>query len=77
MSQSGFNLIDIMILDHIYISVYVSMPEEVCTRAIITSILETKKSLFVPYFNKEEMVMVKIKDLEDYKSLPVDTYGVR
>ena len=53
------------------------MPEEVCTRAIITSILETKKSLFVPYFNKEEMVMVKIKDLEDYKSLPVDTYGVR
>ena len=64
-----------MIFDHV--SVYVSMPEEVCTRAIITSILETKKSLFVPYFNKEEMVMVKIKDLEDYKSLPVDTYGVR
>ena len=53
------------------------MPEEVCTEHIITNILETKKSLFVPYFNKEEMVMVKIRDMDDYISLPVDTYGVR
>ena len=53
------------------------MAEEVCTNEIITNVLETKKNLFVPYFNKEEMVMVKIRDLEDYHSLPVDTYGVR
>ena len=53
------------------------MPEEVCTHAIINSIFETKKNLFVPYFNRDEMVMVKIRDIADYNSLPIDTYGVR
>ena len=53
------------------------MSEEVSTHEIITNVFKTNKNLFVPYFNKEEMVMVKIRDLEDYNSLPVDTYGVR
>ena len=53
------------------------MQEEVCTEHIIKNVFEKKKSLFVPYFNKEEMVMVKIRDMADYNSLPIDTYGVR
>ena len=53
------------------------MPEEVCTARIIEDVLESKKNLFVPFFNKDEMFMVKIRDMQDYSSLPFDTYGVR
>ena len=58
-------------------SVYVSMSEEVCTQSLIRSVLKDNKNLFVPYFNREDMFMVQIKDFEDYSSLPIDTYGVR
>ena len=53
------------------------MAEEVNTDTLIKDILKRNKDLFVPYFNKQEMVMVRIRDVEDYTSLPVDTYGVR
>ena len=48
-----------------------------CTQSVIESVLQDKKNLFVPYFNKDDMFMVQIKDFEDYSSLPLDTYGVR
>ena len=53
------------------------MDEEVRTDTLIKDILAREKGLFVPYFNRDEMVMVRIRDVEDYNSLPVDTYGVR
>ena len=60
-----------------YISVYVSMSEEVDTKQIIENALLSNKSLYVPYFNKVDMFMVKIKSIDDYNSLPFDTFGVR
>ena len=59
------------------ISVYVSMPVEVDTKQMIENALLSNKSLYVPYFNKVFMFMVKIKSIDDYNSLRFDTYGVR
>ena len=53
------------------------MNEEVDTDGIIKHSLESNKNLFVPYFDKDKMVMVKIDNFQDYTSLPFDTYGVR
>lgn len=53
------------------------MDEEVCTEALIESIFLSGKQCFIPHFTKTNMKMVKLADLEDYKSLPFDRYGVR
>ncbi|KAF9177923.1 hypothetical protein BGZ50_008241, partial [Haplosporangium sp. Z 11] len=58
------------------VSVFISMHGEICTRDIIKTLLEQKKSCFVPRCKGETMDMVKIESWDDFLALPKNSWGI-
>ncbi|XP_014250228.1 5-formyltetrahydrofolate cyclo-ligase isoform X2 [Cimex lectularius] len=59
------------------IGVYLSMPTEVQTYSIIKHILENGKECFIPRYNPQVMVMVKLHSMEDYEALPKNKWNIK
>ena len=59
------------------ISVYLSMPSEVDTASILNDIFSRDKKCYVPLYNKDEMKMVRLKDIDDYNSLPLTSWNIK
>ncbi|OAD79429.1 hypothetical protein PHYBLDRAFT_105884 [Phycomyces blakesleeanus NRRL 1555(-)] len=61
-----------------HISVYISMPgSEIDTYPIIHSILRAgEKELYVPRCSRDSMEMVKIKNMEEFLSLPINKWNI-
>ena len=59
------------------ISVYLSMPSEVDTASILNDIFSHEKKCYVPLYNKDEMKMVRLKDIDDYNSLPLTSWNIK
>lgn len=58
------------------VSVYLSMDSEVQTKDIVNDIFESEKTCYIPKYNKSEMVMVKMKSVEDVKGLPKTKWNI-
>ncbi|KAG0256255.1 hypothetical protein BG011_004653 [Mortierella polycephala] len=58
------------------ISVFISMHGEICTRDIIKTILEQKKSCYVPRCKGKNMDMVKIESWDDFLGLPKNSWDI-
>jgi len=58
------------------VSVYLSMDCEVQTKDAVKNIFNCGKICFIPKYNKAEMSMVKIKSVEDLKSLPKTKWNI-
>ena len=59
------------------ISVYLSMPSEVDTTMILNDIFSHNKNCYVPLYNNDEMKMVRLRDIEDYNSLPLTSWNIK
>jgi len=61
------------------VCLYLSLPTEVDTEALVHDLLQKKKKCYVPrYYNGGRcMDMVLIKDTEDLASLPLTKWGIR
>ncbi|CAO0794412.1 unnamed protein product [Mucor circinelloides] len=59
------------------ISIYISMPNsEIITTDIIHDLLKSDKNCFIPRCTKNNMDMVKIIDIDDFESLPVNKWNI-
>ncbi|KAG0200992.1 hypothetical protein BGX28_006097, partial [Mortierella sp. GBA30] len=58
------------------VSVYISMHGEICTRDIIKTLLDQKKSCYVPRCKGKDMDMVKIESWEDFLALPKNSWNI-
>ncbi|XP_067002828.2 5-formyltetrahydrofolate cyclo-ligase [Anabrus simplex] len=61
------------------VAVYLNLPNEVATRAIVQDVLASKKLCFVPRFDPESdhMDMVRVYSMEDVQNLPLTKYNVQ
>ena len=59
------------------VSVYLSMPSEVDTTEILNHIFDQGKKCYVPLYTSEDMKMVRLKDLNDYNSLPLTSWNIK
>ena len=59
------------------ISVYLSMPSEVNTTPILTNIFSHNKACYVPLYTEDSMKMVRLKDMDDYNSLPLTSWNIK
>ncbi|KAI8640709.1 5-formyltetrahydrofolate cyclo-ligase-like protein [Parasitella parasitica] len=59
------------------VSIYISMPNsEIVTTDIIHDLLNSDKNCFIPRCTKNTMDMVKINDIEDFESLPINKWNI-
>ncbi|XP_050440335.1 5-formyltetrahydrofolate cyclo-ligase [Adelges cooleyi] len=58
------------------ISIYLSMDSEVQTADIVKHMFDSGKLCFIPKFGQSEMSMVKVKSLDDVKSLPKTKWNI-
>ncbi|KAL4121509.1 hypothetical protein QTP88_014007 [Uroleucon formosanum] len=58
------------------VSIYLSMDSEVQTNSIVENIFHSGKICFIPKYNKYEMLMVKIKSLDELNSLPKTSWNI-
>ncbi|XP_015367696.1 PREDICTED: 5-formyltetrahydrofolate cyclo-ligase [Diuraphis noxia] len=58
------------------VSIYLSMDSEVQTNNIVENIFHSKKTCFIPKYNKFEMLMVEIKSLDEINSLPKTKWNI-
>ncbi|KAI9486751.1 MAG: 5-formyltetrahydrofolate cyclo-ligase [Benjaminiella poitrasii] len=59
------------------ISVFISMPTcEILTTKIIHHLLKSGKHCFIPRCTKTTMDMVKLSNLEDFNSLPINKWNI-
>ncbi|XP_022902174.2 5-formyltetrahydrofolate cyclo-ligase-like [Onthophagus taurus] len=59
------------------ISVYLSTDNEIDTEPIVRKIFELNKKCYVPRYNKNVMEMVRLKDMEDWKNLPLTKWNIK
>lgn len=59
------------------ISLYLSTNDEVDTLRILENIFETGKEAFVPRYAGSAMSMVKLRNMEDYESLPLTKWNIK
>lgn len=59
------------------ISVYLNMDDEIRTRPIVEHIFQSGKVCFIPRYSKSDMVMVRLKSMEDLKSLPKTKWNIQ
>lgn len=58
------------------ISVYLNMDDEIRTHKIVEHIFQTGKICFIPRYSKTDMVMVRLKSMEDLKNLPKTKWNI-
>ncbi|XP_055320216.1 5-formyltetrahydrofolate cyclo-ligase [Sitodiplosis mosellana] len=58
------------------ISVYLSLGHEVNTQDILAEMFRQQKEVFVPSYSGNSMVMLKIKDMNDFESLPLTKWNI-
>jgi len=59
------------------ISTFLSIDNEIDTEPIVRKVLEEKKECFVPRYGKKGMEMVKLNSIEDWKTLPLTSWGIK
>lgn len=59
------------------VSVYLSMPSEVATTDLVKNILSQGKKCFIPLYTSDDMKMVRLKDMDDYDSLPLTSWNIK
>eukprot|EP00123_Amoebidium_parasiticum_P001386 comp124571_c0_seq1/m.49076 comp124571_c0_seq1/g.49076 ORF comp124571_c0_seq1/g.49076 comp124571_c0_seq1/m.49076 type:complete len:203 (-) comp124571_c0_seq1:28-636(-) len=60
-----------------YVSVYLSMDEEVDTRPILHNIFDTGRVCYIPYYTKDTMKMLRLASIQDYESLPLTRWNIK
>lgn len=58
------------------VSIFLSMPTELDTRPLVEDILQRGKACYVPICTKDEMRMVRVKSLDDYNNLPLNSWNI-
>ncbi|KAI3652907.1 hypothetical protein MP228_002332 [Amoeboaphelidium protococcarum] len=58
------------------VSVYLSMPGEIDTNLIIRHLFNDGKSVFVPSWNKDEMIMVRMQSYDEILTLPRNKWNI-
>uniref|UniRef100_A0A1B6DQ05 5-formyltetrahydrofolate cyclo-ligase n=2 Tax=Clastoptera arizonana TaxID=38151 RepID=A0A1B6DQ05_9HEMI len=59
------------------VSVFLNMTDEIQTTKIVEDILKSGKKCFIPRYDKDEMVMVRLNSLQDYDSLPLTKWKIK
>lgn len=59
------------------ISIYLSTASEVDTGELLNECFRLEKHVFVPTYEGSNMEMVRLKDLEDYESLPLTKWNIK
>uniref|UniRef100_A0A0A9WX59 5-formyltetrahydrofolate cyclo-ligase n=1 Tax=Lygus hesperus TaxID=30085 RepID=A0A0A9WX59_LYGHE len=59
------------------VGIYLNMPEEVDTDALVRDILTSGKECFVPRCSKLVMTMEKLRSIEDYENLVPNGWGIK
>lgn len=59
------------------VSLYLSTEDEIDTVPILKHIFEAGKEAFVPRYKGKIMEMVKLKSMEDYKTLPLTKWNIK
>ncbi|KAK0082001.1 hypothetical protein PV326_007380 [Microctonus aethiopoides] len=59
------------------ISLYLSTDNEVNTFPVLKHIFESNKEAFVPKYKGKNMIMVKLKSIEDYDNLPLTKWNIK
>ncbi|XP_063989858.1 5-formyltetrahydrofolate cyclo-ligase [Diachasmimorpha longicaudata] len=59
------------------ISVYLSTEDEIDTVRLLEDIFEKEKEVFVPRYLGGAMSMVKLRDMQDYESLPLTKWNIK
>ncbi|XP_015109000.1 5-formyltetrahydrofolate cyclo-ligase [Diachasma alloeum] len=59
------------------ISLYLSTDDEIDTVKILEDIFERGKEVFVPRYPGGAMSMVRLRDMEDYESLPLTKWNIK
>ena len=58
-------------------SLFLSMPDEICTMDILCAALSANKDCFIPRYIGPVMDMVKLHSWEDYVSLPETSWKIK
>ncbi|KAI9204072.1 5, 10-methenyltetrahydrofolate synthetase-like protein [Polychytrium aggregatum] len=58
------------------VCVYISMKGEISTQGIIEALFAEGKNCYIPRWHGDVMDMVKLKSLEDYRSLPLNRWNI-
>lgn len=59
------------------ISLYLSTKDEIDTLAILKHIFDIGKEAFIPQYHGKTMEMVKLKSMDDYKTLPLTKWNIK
>ncbi|CAL1543694.1 unnamed protein product [Lymnaea stagnalis] len=60
------------------ISIYLSLKDEVNTLPILQYMFSSGKQCFIPHFENQEMIMIKLESYEAYEHLPVaNSWGIK
>lgn len=59
------------------ISLYLSTKDEIDTLPILKHIFDIGKEAFIPQYHGKTMEMVKLKSMDDYKTLPLTKWNIK
>ena len=61
------------------VALYLSMSDEICTAQILEDVFKLNKKCYIPKYYKgsNKMEMVRLRDIEDYNSLPVTDWNIK
>lgn len=59
------------------LSLYMSMPTEVSTYAVMDHVFSSQKRLYIPHYHGDKMKMVLLRDQQDFDSLPVTSWNIK
>lgn len=59
------------------VSIYLSTTQEVDTSELLSECFRLEKHVFVPTYEGSEMEMVRLKDLQDYETLPLTKWNIK
>jgi 5-formyltetrahydrofolate cyclo-ligase len=58
------------------ISIFLNSPSEISTLEIMTKALEMNKKVYIPFCDGKEMKMVLLSDMDDFRTLPRNSWGI-
>lgn len=59
------------------LSLYLSMPSEVCTNDVMDHVFKTNKALYIPHYVGDTMKMVLLRDRNDFDNLPLTPWNIK
>ncbi|XP_044736209.1 5-formyltetrahydrofolate cyclo-ligase [Chrysoperla carnea] len=59
------------------VSIYLSSDNEINTTRIVQNVFESGKKCFIPRYNGDNMEMVILHSLQDFKTLPVTKWNIK